>query len=95
MDPRTRIKVQLFYRGKYQIIIFFMTMDRVGFRSGHIILLLFLTRSESDPIKFGSQNFDPYPTRRVTSRPDPTGHETTRSEPYKIIKYLLIIFIYF
>jgi hypothetical protein len=38
-------------------------MGRVG--SGYIILLLFLIRSESDLIKFGLKNLDPYPTRRV------------------------------
>jgi hypothetical protein len=44
-------------------------MGRVG--SDHIILLFFLTRPEPNPIKFGSKNLNPYPTRRVTVQPDP------------------------
>jgi hypothetical protein len=51
----------------------------VRVRSYYFILFL------PDPIKFESKNFDLYPTRRVTDRPDLC----------KIIKYLLIIFIYF
>jgi hypothetical protein len=45
-------------------------MGRVGSDLDHIILLLFLIRFEYDPIKFGLKIFNPYPTRRVTSRPD-------------------------
>jgi hypothetical protein len=47
-----------------------VSMDRIG--SGHIILLLFFIQTVSDPIKFRLKNFDPYLTRRVTGRPDPT-----------------------
>jgi hypothetical protein len=52
-------------------------------RIGSYYFIIFLARFEPDPIKFKSKIFDPYPFRRVTGRPD----------PYKIIKYLLIIFI--
>jgi hypothetical protein len=56
---------------------------RIGFGSGYIIFLLFLTRSESDLIKFGSKNLN------LTR----SGHRSTQPDPCKIIKYLLIIFI--
>jgi hypothetical protein len=49
-----------------------VSMGRIGFGSGHIILLLSLTRPEPDPIKFGLKKFNSYPTRRITDRPDPT-----------------------
>jgi hypothetical protein len=58
---------------------------RVGLDSDRIILVyyIFLIRFESDSIKFESKNLNLYLIRWVTDRPD----------PYKIIKYLLIIFI--
>jgi hypothetical protein len=42
--------------------------------SGRVILFYyFFIRTESDPIKFGSKNFDPYLTgHRLTDRPNPT-----------------------
>jgi hypothetical protein len=39
-----------------------LSMGRVGFGLGNIILLFFLIRSESDSIKFGSKNLELYPT---------------------------------
>jgi hypothetical protein len=49
-------------------IILGVSMSWVG---SHYFIIIFI-RSEHDPIEFGSKNLDPYPTRRVTDRPDPT-----------------------
>jgi hypothetical protein len=62
-----------------------VSMGRVG--SGYIILLFSLVRLESDSFKFGFKNLDTYSTR--------PGHESTRPDMCKIIKYLLIIFALF
>jgi hypothetical protein len=41
--------------------------------SGQVTLFYyFFIQSELGPIKFGSKFFDPYLTRQVTGRPDPT-----------------------
>jgi hypothetical protein len=40
-------------------------------RIGSYYFIIFLIRSESDLIKFGSKNLNLYLIRRVTDRPDP------------------------
>jgi hypothetical protein len=60
-------------------------MGRVGFGSGHIILLIFLFDSNLIRLNL-DQKILIYTV---------TGHGSTRPDPCKIIKYLLIIFIQF
>jgi hypothetical protein len=50
-------------------------------RIGSHYFIIFLIRSEPDPIKFGSKNLDPYPTRRDTGQFDPTRRDTGQFDP--------------
>jgi hypothetical protein len=58
-------------------------IGRVRFGSDYIILLYFVNRSESN------LNLD----QKILTHTRPTGHGLTQPDSYKIIKYLLIIFI--